>query len=62
MYKKYKKLLDEHNKTSYQVSKDTGIAQSTLSDWKNGISEPKLDKLQILSKYFGVPVTYFITN
>lgn len=62
MYKKYEALLNKHNTTSYKVSKDTGIAQSTLSDWKNGISEPKLDKLIIIAEYFGEPVTYFITN
>ena len=42
------------------VSKDTGIAQSTISDWKTGRSNPKLEKLQILADYFGVPITYFI--
>lgn len=59
MYKKFKSLLDKTNKTSYQVSKDTGIPQSVLSDWKNGRSKPKFDKLLILAKYFDVPVEYF---
>lgn len=60
MYKKYEKLCIEHKKSSYQVAKETGIAQSTLSDWKAGRSEPKLDKLQKLAAYFGVEVTYFL--
>lgn len=60
MYNKYEELLRETGKTSYQVSKDTGIAQSTLADWKSGKSKPKLDKLQKLADYFGKPVTYFI--
>lgn len=60
MYKKYEELLIKTGKTSYQVSKDTGIAQSTISDWKTGRSNPKLEKLQILADYFGVPITYFI--
>lgn len=59
MYKKFQSLLDKTNKTPYQVSKDTGVSQSTLSDWKNGRSKPKFDKLMILAKYFGVPVEYF---
>ena len=46
--------------TVYQVSKDTGISNSTLSDWKAGRSEPKLDKLKKLADYFGVEVTYFL--
>lgn len=56
MYKKYEKLCLEQGKTSYQVAKETGISQSTLSDWKNGRSNPKIDKLKILADYFGVPI------
>lgn len=59
MYKKFANLLEKRNKTAYQVSKDTGIAQSVLSDWKRGRSKPKFDKLLILAKYFDVPVEYF---
>lgn len=62
MYKKFADLLDKCNKTAYQVSKDTGIAQSVLSDWKNGRCKPKVDKLIILANYFGVPVTYFLKD
>lgn len=59
MYKKFADLLDKNNKTAYKVSKDTGIAQSVISDWKNGRSKPKFDKLLTLAKYFNVPVEYF---
>lgn len=60
MYKKFAELLEKTNKTAYQVSKETEIAQSTLSDWKNGRSKPKADKLKILADYFGVPIDYFL--
>lgn len=59
MYEKFVELLDKNNKTAYQVSKDTRIAQSVLSNWKRGRSKPKFDKLLILAKYFNVPVEYF---
>ena len=59
MYEKYVALRDERNVTDYRVSVDTGITKSTFSDWKSGRSNPKLDKLLILAKYFGVPVEYF---
>lgn len=36
MYKKFAELLVKNNKTAYQVAKETGIAQSTLSEWKSG--------------------------
>jgi len=60
MYETFKKLIDERNITSYKVSKDTGISQTTLSDWKVGKSKPKADKLKILADYFGVSVDVFI--
>lgn len=60
LYKKFAELLEKNNKTAYQVAKDTGIAQSVLSDWKTGRSKPKVDKLKILSDYFGVPIEYFL--
>lgn len=62
MYGKFQNLIDEKNITPYEVSKKTGISSSTLSDWKNGKSKPKIDKLQLLADYFGVPVTYFLAE
>ncbi len=60
MYNKYVELLKKTGKTSYQVSKDTGIGQNTLSNWKTGRSKPKVEKLKILADYFGVDVGYFL--
>lgn len=61
-YDRYKSLLNEKGVNSYAVSKVTGIHQSTLSDWKTGRSNPKADKLQILAKYFEVPIDYFFED
>ncbi len=60
MYEKFAELLEKHQVTPYKVSSDTGVSTATLSDWKNGKYNPKIDKLQILADYFGVPVTYFL--
>lgn len=60
MYKKYLELRDKKGVTDYRVSVETGITKSTFTDWKNGRSKPKFDKLLILANYFGVPVTYFV--
>lgn len=62
MYEKFAALLEKSNKTTYQVSKDTGIGENIFSYWKNGRSKPKVDKLIILADYFGVPVTYFLKD
>ena len=60
MYEKYLVLLEKSNKTSYQVSKETGISQTAFSNWKSGRSEPGLESLKKLSDYFGVNIEYFL--
>ena len=60
MYEKFLALLEKTNKTAYQVSKDTGIAENIFSYWKTGRSKPKVDKLKILADYFGVSIDYFL--
>ncbi|NLT48392.1 MAG: helix-turn-helix transcriptional regulator [Clostridiales bacterium] len=62
MYKNFKKLLRENGVSSYRVSKETGISQATLSDWKRGRSIPKLDKLQKIADYFKVPIDKLINS
>mgnify|MGYP002902659239 FL=1 len=62
MYKKYEELLSKTNKTSYQVSKETGISQTAFSNWKTGRSEPGLESLRKLSNYFGVSIEYFLND
>lgn len=60
MYEKFAQLLHDYSVTAYRVSKDTGVSQTTLSEWKKGKSVPKIDKLQLIADYFKVPVSYFI--
>ena len=59
MYKKFEMLLERDHITPYRVYKDTGISTATLSDWKNGKSQPKKDKMEKLCEYFNVPLSYF---
>lgn len=62
MYEIFVKLLEKHGVTAYKVSKATGIAGSTFTDWKNGRSVPKQDKLQKIADYFGVSIDYLMTG
>lgn len=59
-YKNFDTLLKKHNTTVYKVSKATGIAPSTFSDWKSGRSCPKADKLKKIADHFGVGMEYMI--
>ncbi len=62
MYEIFVKLLEKYGVTAYKVSKATGIAGSTFTDWKNGRSAPKQDKLQKIADYFGVSIEYLMTG
>lgn len=62
MYEKFEELLVKNNITAYRVSKETGIVPSTFTDWKNGRSNPKIDKLAKIAAYFNVPIEYFLNK
>lgn len=62
MYEIFAKLLELKGVTPYQVHKATGVAQSSLSDWKHGKCCPKYEKLQKIANYFGVSVDYLLTG
>lgn len=59
MYEKFEKLCAEKGVTPYIVSKHTGIAQATLTEWKQGKYKPKIDKIIKIANFFGVGVDYF---
>lgn len=58
--RKVSRAIDRVKKTPYQVSKDTGVSTSTLSNWKVGNYTPKLDKIKVIADYFGVSIDYFL--
>lgn len=61
-YQRFFNLITEKGITPYKVHKDTGIATATLSDWKNGKSTPKQDKMKLLADYLGVSTDYLVSG
>ncbi len=57
MYLNFVSILKEKNITQYKIAKETGISQSTLTNWKNGTYTPKLEKLEKLSRYLGIDIS-----
>ncbi len=53
-YAVFEKLLKSQNVKVSQVAKATGISTSTFTDWKNGRSYPKADKLARIADFFAV--------
>lgn len=49
-----KRMLTYYEKTQKLVCKDLGIRETTFSDWVNAKSYPRIDKIELLAKYFGV--------
>lgn len=62
MYEIYCKLRDAKGLKDADVAKATGITKSTFSDWKNGRSKPKDEKLQKIADLFGVTTEYLRTG
>jgi len=62
MYDVFVQLCQRDNVTPYVVSKATKIPASTFTDWKNGRSTPKMEKLQKIADFFNVSVEYLITG
>ena len=58
MYERFVQLLQENGITAYRVSKDTGVTQTTLSDWKTGRGNPKTATLKKIADYFGVSLDW----
>lgn len=59
-YRIFEELLHANNTTVYRVAKQTNIAASTFTDWKNGRSVPKTDKMKRIAEHFGVSLDYLL--
>lgn len=62
IYEVFEQLLQKFGVTAYQVSKATGIPQSTLINWKARGNLIRGDKAQKIADYFNVSVDYLMTG
>ena len=59
-YEVLEKLMQEHDERPADVSRATGVGQSTFSDWKRGKSFPKIDKLLKIANHYRITVDVFM--
>ena len=61
-YSKFMELLTKNGVTTAQVARETGISETVFSNWKNRKEQGnlKVENLAKVSKYFGVPIDYFL--
>lgn len=62
IYNYYTKLRDLRGYNDFQVATMAGIGKSTFSDWKNGRSSPKQEKLNKIAAVLDVTPEYFING
>lgn len=60
MYTRYAELRSAKGLKDIDVSRATGIPSSTFTDWKQGKSKPKLEKLMKISKVLECPLDALI--
>lgn len=54
------RLLDKNNITQLELAKRMGVAASSVSSWCNGEKMPRMDKVEWMADFFGVPITHLI--
>ena len=55
-----KTIMSERKITQSELSKRTGIRQSSISDWLNGRYEPKQDKIYLIAQALGVSPSWLL--
>jgi len=53
-------ILQERKISTYKLTKDTGISNGLISDWKNKKRTPASENLIKLADYFDVSVDYLL--
>lgn len=62
MYGKFSQLLQAKGVTVAQMCRETGINESTMSNWKKRDGKPSVDTLAKIANYFGVTLDYFMDD
>ena len=58
--KKFNQLLEERQITQKEIAGICNASTSTVSTWSKGTNMPRMDKIERLANYFGLPKSYFI--
>lgn len=57
---KFIELLQKHETSTYKLTKETGLSNGMISDWKNGKRLPSAENLIKVADYFGVSIDYLL--
>ena len=62
MYEVFEMLCEQRGVTVAEVSRSTGVSQSTLSNWKKRRNNLSAANAKKIADYFGVDVGYLMTG
>lgn len=54
MAKNIRYYMALHDKTRAELSRDLNIKYTTLTDWINEKTYPRIDKIELMARYFGI--------
>ena len=57
-----KRIMALKDKNRRDISETLGISYFTVSDWVNGKKYPRMDKVEMLARYFGVSMSDLIES
>lgn len=58
----FKTLRIEHNLGQVELAKVLGVSKGIISLWENGLREPSMNSLILISKYFGVTIDDLVSK
>ena len=50
------RLQAERGETNYRLAKTIGVSQTTVKNWKDGLSRPFPKHMRLIAKHYGVTV------
>ncbi|MBQ3596404.1 MAG: helix-turn-helix transcriptional regulator [Clostridia bacterium] len=57
---RFKELRLENNVTQQEMGKLLGVSKMAISHWESGHSEPSIEQLIYIAKYFSVSLDYLL--
>ena len=58
--KNIRHLRKQFAQTQSELADMMGKGQTTIGNWENGVSEPNVEELLLLSNYFGTPIDILV--
>lgn len=62
MAKNIRKYMEKYAVDRKKLSSDLGISYTTITDWVNGKTYPRIDKIEMMANYFGVSKSDLVEN